>query len=126
MQCVHHAAVYILHLSSLLPRVPARSVPDRIIAELRAHIGVLRSSSAMLVLIAQVLPEPGTVDRDIEAVARLRDLSFLQLANEHEIEMLELVNLVNSVKDGLGQLVLTNRHRGRSPVTVALEIRYQS
>lgn len=126
VQRVHHAAIYILHLPSLLPEIPARSVSDRILAELRAHIGVLRSGSATMILIAQVLPEPGTVEREVEFVARLRDLTFLQLANEHEIEMLELVNLVNSVKDGVGQLAVINRHRGSNPVTIALEIQYQT
>jgi hypothetical protein len=127
LQSVHDAAVYILRLPSPSPGVPSHSLPARIIAELRAHIGVLRaSSSATLVLTARLLPEPGTVDPDIEAIARLRDLSLLQLANEREIEMLELMDMLNSVSDSMGRLVLVNKLRSRNNATVAFEVKYQA
>jgi hypothetical protein len=127
LQCVHDAAIYILRLPSPSPGVPAHSLPARIIAELRAHIGVLRASScATLVLTARLLPEPGTVDQDVEAIARLRDLSLFQLANEREIEMLELMDMLNSVRDSVGRLVLVNKLRSCNNVTVAFEVRYQA
>lgn len=125
-QRVHHAAIYILHVPSLLSEIPGRLVSDKILAELRAHLGVLRSGSSTMILIAQMLLEPGTVEQKVEFVERPRDLTFLQLANEHKVEMPELVNLVNSVKDGLGQLAVINSHRGSNPVTIALEIQYQT
>ena len=126
-QSVYDAAVYILRLPSRSPGVPSHSLPTRIIAELRAHIGVLRASScATLVLTARLLPEPGTVGPDVEAIARLRDLSLLQLANEREIEIMELMDMLNSVKDSIGRLVLVNKLRSRDNATVALEVRYQA
>lgn len=127
LQSVYDAAVYILHLPSPSPGVPSLSLPAQIIAELKAHIGVLCASSrATLVLTARLLPEPDTVDPDVEATARLRDLSLLQLANEREIEMLELMDMLNSVRDGMGRLVLVNKLRSRSSATVAFEVRYQT
>lgn len=125
-QNIEDAAVYILHLPSPSPTVPLSSLPARIVAELRAHIGVLRArSSVTLVLVARLLPEPGDVDPDVEAKARLRDLSLLQLANEREMEMLELMDILNSVRDSTGRLVLVNKLRSRNNATVAFEVRYQ-
>lgn len=107
--------------------MPSDSVPARIIAELRAHIGVLRASScATLVLTARLLPEPGTVDPDVEAIARLRDLSLFQLANEREMEMLELMDILNSVRDSMGRLVLVNKLRSRNNAMVAFKVQYQA
>lgn len=126
-QSIYDAAVYILRLPSRSPGVPSHSLPARIIAELRAHIDVLRmSSGATLVLTARLLPEPSTVGPDVEAVARLRDLSLLQLANEREIEMLKLMDMLNSVRDSMGRLVLVNKLSSPNNATVALEVRYQA
>lgn len=125
-QSVCDAAVYILHLPSPSPKVPSQSLSAPILAELRAHIGILcLNSSATLVLTARLLPEPGTVDPDVEAIARLRDLSLLQLANERETEMLELMDMLSSVRDSMGRFVLVNKLRSRNNSTVAFEIRYR-
>lgn len=78
-------------------------------------------------LTALVLPAPGSVDLDTEAAARLRDLSLLQLANGRQAEMLEMVDVLNGVRDrdGSGGLVLTNEIRAPSCPFVAFEVRYQ-
>ena len=92
-----------------------------------AHIGVLRASSrATLILIARLLPEPGTVDPNVEAIARVRDLSLLQMANEREIEMVELIDMLNGVRDSMGRLVVVNKLRSRNDATIAMEVRYQA
>jgi hypothetical protein len=127
LQGVHDAAVYILHLPSASPGVPSQSVLSQMTAELRAHIGVLRTnSSATLVLTARLLPEPGTVDPDVEVIARLRDLSLVQLTNEQDIEAAEVINMLNSVRDSLGRLVLASKLCSGNNATVAFEIRYQA
>jgi hypothetical protein len=59
-------------------------------------------------------------------MARLHDLSRLQLANEREMEMGELVEMVNSVHDGMGRLVVVNKLRSRKSATVALGVKYQA
>lgn len=127
LQTVEDAAVYILHLPAPSPGVPSDSFPARILAELRAHLGVLRANktSVTLVLAPHLLPEQGTVDPDIEAMARLRDLSRLQLANECEMEMRELVKTVNSVHDSMGWLVVINKLHSHNSATVAVGIKYQ-
>ena len=125
-QTVKDAAVYIIHLPAPSAGTPSHTFPARILAELRAHLGVLRANrtSVTLILAPRLLPEPGTVDPDVEAIARLRDLSQLQLANEHEMEMGELVEMVNSVHDSMGWLVVANKLRSRNGITVALGIKY--
>lgn len=128
MQSVHDAAVYILHLPHASPEVPSHDLLARTTAELRAHIGVLctnRNSSATLVLTARLLPEPGTVDANVEATARLRDLCLAQLANGRELDPSEVMDTLNSVSDRTGRLVLVNTLRSRNNATVAFEIRCQ-
>ena len=128
LQPVKDAAVYILHLPAPSPVVPSYSLPARILAELRAHLGVLRANntSINLILESRLLPEPGTVEPDVEAMARLRDLSRLQLSNEREMEMGELVEIVNSVQDSIGRLVVINKLRSRHSAMVALGVKYQA
>ena len=122
IQVVKDAAVYILRLTS-----PSHSLPALILAELHAHIGVLRANAlATLILTPRLLPEPGTVDPHVEAMARLRDLSHLQLTNEPGMELGDLIEAVNSVHDSKGRLVVVNKLRSRNSATVALGVKYQA
>ena len=122
VQVVKDAAVYILRLTA-----PTSSLPTQILTELRAHLGVLRANaSATLILAPPLLPEPGTVDLDVEAMARLRDLSHLQLTNEGGLELGELMEMVNSVHDSRGRLVVANKLRSRNSATVALGVKYEA
>lgn len=123
-----NGAVFILRLPVLLPGVPSNTLPARILAELRSHLGVLRTNpkAVSLVLAPRLLPEPGSVDSDVEATARLHDLSRLQLANESEMEMGELVEMVCSVHDSMGCLVVVNKLRSRNTATMALGVKYQA
>ena len=127
-QTVKDAAVYILHLPTLSPGMSSDSVPASILAELRAHLDVLRANknSVTLILAPRLLPEPGSVDPDVEAIARMRDLSHLQLANEREMEIGELVEMVKRVHDSTGWLVVANSFRSRNSATMALSIKYQA
>lgn len=126
-QTVKDAVVYIIHLAASSPTVLSQSLPESILGELRAHLSVLRSNTATtLILMVRLLPEPGTVDPNVEAMARLQDLSRLQLANEREMEMEETVEIVNSVHDAIGCLVVVNKLRSRNSATVALAVKYQA
>lgn len=121
-QGVKDAAVYILRLTT-----PCPSLPTTIIAELSAHLGVLRANaSATLILAPPLLPEPGTVDPDVEAMARLKDLSHMQLTNECGLGLSELIEMVNSVHDSRGRLVVVNKLRSHDRATVALGVQYQA
>jgi hypothetical protein len=94
----------------------------------RAHFSVLAANSrATLILTAGLLlPKPGTVDAKVEASVRLQDLSLLQLANDRLMEEDELVELVHSVKDGVGRLVVVKRLHLPHTTTVALGVKYQA
>jgi hypothetical protein len=126
-QSVKNAAVYIIRLPSPSPSAPLDSVMSRAAAALNAHIDVLRTSpESRLVLTALVLPAPGTVDLNSEVVARLGDLSLLQLANGRQVEGVEVVDMLKRVRDNSGGLILTDEiHSPNSPL-VAFEVRYQA
>lgn len=117
-QIITDAAIYILHLPSSL---------SAIFAELQVHLAALRATGAvMLILTTRVLPKPGSMpDPEVETVARSRDISLLQLANEAEIEMIKLLELIDTVRDSVGKLVVTNKLRSRNSLIVALVVEHQ-
>ena len=117
-QPVSGAAVYILHL-------PSASELAR--AELFRHLAPLRAnSSIVLVLTTRILPEPGSLpDPRVEAVARARDLALLQLADEEEMEMAELRQIVDSVTDEFGRLVVANELRSHNGLILALALKHK-
>ncbi|KAF2133645.1 hypothetical protein P153DRAFT_281824 [Dothidotthia symphoricarpi CBS 119687] len=122
-QTIKDAAVYLIRLSTptLTP------IRTRILSELQAHLRVLEANkSALLVLTPRLLPEPSAVDVHVESMARLRDLSLLQLANDGDLTMQELMDLVDSVHDCNGRLVVVKKLSSRNIATVALGIRYQT
>lgn len=121
VQVVKDAAVYILRLTTPFPPLHAQ-----ILAELSAHLGILRANaSATLILAPPSLPEPGTVGSEVEAKSRLRDLSRLQLTNESGLELTELIEMVYSVHDSKGRLVVVNKLRSCNGATVALGVKYE-
>ena len=121
VQAVKDAAVYILRLTT-----PFSPPPAQILAELSAHLSILRANaSATLILAPPLLPEPGAVAPTVEAMARLQDLSCLQLTNESGLELGELIEMVNGVHDSKGRLVVANRLRSRNGATVALGVKYE-
>lgn len=72
------------------------------------------------------LPEPGTVDPDVEAIARSWDLSRLQLTNEGGLETNDLMMLINGVQDSCGRLVVTNKLQSRSSATLTVCVKYEA
>lgn len=116
-QPVTGAAVYILH---------PPSVGDLARTELFRHLGPLRASGGIvLVLTTRILPEPGSLPNPrVEAVARARDLSMLQLANEGEMEMTELLRIIESVADEVGKLVVANELRSPNGLILALALKH--
>ena len=128
-QTVTDAAVYIFHLpsaSNLSSSVPV--LASAILCELQVHLGVLHASrGVMLILTARLLPKPGSIAHiEIEAMARSRDLTLRQLTNEGEMEMEELLEMIDSVRDGMGKLTVTSKLRYRDSIVVALVVKHQS
>ena len=122
VQEVGDAAVYILRLTT-----PFSPLPAQILAELNAHLNVLRTSpTTTLVLALPLLPEPKVVSADAEAKARLRDLCRLQLTNQREMELSELLEVINSVGDSSGRLVAVSTLRCPQSATVALGVQYRT
>ncbi|EAU31625.1 predicted protein [Aspergillus terreus NIH2624] len=124
-QPVLDAAVYILHLPSLsVANSPSRSI---VVKELQAHMDVLSSNpSAVLIATARVLPPPGSVHREVEAMCRVRDFTLMQLTNEHEPEVADFDDLVNAVEaGGAGRLVVADKLRARNNLLVAFVLKYQ-
>ncbi|KAI2613407.1 hypothetical protein GGR54DRAFT_327354 [Hypoxylon sp. NC1633] len=118
-QTTTDGGVYILHIPSCSPNAT--------LSELQLHCGILRAnSSIMLIPTAHLLPEPGSlVDSESEAVARSRDLGLMQLANEREMELSELLEMIESVKDDAGRLVVVRRLHSSTNLVVALVVKYQ-
>ena len=122
------AAVYILSLPSPLPTNPPQSSHTHmIIAELKAHLAILRAAnSSLLILTVGLLPGSSNTDPRIAAGAYMRDLSLIQLTNSHGLEVAELIDMLHGIGDGMGYLALVNELRAWNGTTVALEVRYQS
>lgn len=127
-QTIKNVGVYILCLPSPSPRngLSFHAIQSRLIAELRAHLGVLReNSSTMLILRMRFLPEHGAVDPEIECVARTRDMTLLQLANEREFEVSEAIDLIQDINDGMGKLMVVSKIRSKNNAVVALGVKFQ-
>ncbi|KAI0417494.1 hypothetical protein F5X98DRAFT_387057 [Xylaria grammica] len=97
-----------------------------ILPELWVHLSILKANrAATFILLVQVLPDPDSVDVDIEETARLRDLWKMQLVNGHEIQAGELYNMINGVGDSVGRLVVVNKLESRHSTIVAFIIKYE-
>lgn len=119
VQTITDAAAYIVHL-------PPRSSPDAdcwsIRSLLQVYLGVLRASGGVLLIpTIRLLPEPGGLsDPEAEAVARTRDLTMLQLANEGEMALGELLQIIGTVSDSVGKLVVANELKSTSGAVLVL------
>ncbi|EME38896.1 toxin biosynthesis regulatory protein-like protein [Dothistroma septosporum NZE10] len=125
-QNVTNAAVYILRLGTASPFTSWHKLRAQATAELSAHADILRKEhGSRLILVTRTLPKPGEVETTVEAMARFRDLTLMQLANVRELETSEVVELLNSVHIEGGCLVLTNELRTRNSGMIAFEATYQ-
>ncbi|KAM7187814.1 hypothetical protein V8F33_011029 [Rhypophila sp. PSN 637] len=124
LQTVKDAAVYMLRMPSPPYSLGSSAndghhhLPEHILAELRAHLGVLRASAVVttFVLALRPLPEPGSVGIDVETTACL--------TNERDMRVGEVVQLVDSVQDGVGRLVVVNKLLSPNSATVAFVVKY--
>ena len=125
-QNVEDAAVYIYHVPAQSLSPLSSSLAAQVTAELRAHFKILRANKIVtLVLVARLLPEPGTMDADVEALARMHDLWQFQMTNSRALETAQLLELLDGVRDSAGRLVVVRRHSSRSHFTVALEVQFR-
>ncbi|KAG5925847.1 hypothetical protein E4U42_003885 [Claviceps africana] len=118
-QSVTSAAVYVLHLPS--------SVPCHVLTELQVHLPALRmSSGVMLVMTTRFLPgldEP--MHEKQAAVAHARGLIMYQMTSEMEMDLSSLLQMIDTVRDSTGKMVLVHKLCSCSGTTVALMVKYQ-
>ncbi|KAJ2980498.1 hypothetical protein NQ176_g2602 [Zarea fungicola] len=112
------AAVYVLHPPSSLTELHA---------ELQVHLSLLRiRNSSMILVTTKVLPETESAEPfPNAAIARARDLTLHQMANEEELEMPALRDTIDTVRDAAGKMMVVHTLRSRIGVIVALVIKYQ-
>ena len=127
-QTVKDAAIYIMNLPSLAAAIAGDLFRNRIQTELRAHAEILRvNTSATLILLPDLLSDnAGTGDGDAKATAYLSDLSLWQMTNGWGMDLVDLMDLVNGMQDGMGRLVVSDKLRLGNGTTVALHIKYQT
>ena len=121
-QTVKDAEVYILRLNTLQP-----TLAEELLTELNAHLAVLQVNPGVVLIVAPpLLPEPGSVHPDVEATARLHDLSRIQMSNQGGgIEFGEFMELISTVRDNYGRLVVSQKLRYRNETVAAVTIKYE-
>lgn len=133
-QTVLNGSVYVLSFPAASPLLPSRELCYRVAAELQSHLAILANSQAALFLVMRGVGRQtegnawasnGGENPEAESPARIRDLSLWQLADDREVELCDIFDLVSQVQDSLGSLTVVNRMSAQRGPTVALEIRYQ-
>lgn len=95
-------------------------------SEVRVHFDVLRANrDASLVIVAQVLPEPGVTNNQAESAARSEGLLMMQMTNHEMPGMATLQQLLESVNDGSARLKILNKLFSRQGPVVALQVRLE-
>ncbi|KAL2173103.1 uncharacterized protein P884DRAFT_212954 [Thermothelomyces heterothallicus CBS 202.75] len=127
-QPITDAAAYIIHLTPPPPSGGGVEGGRTLRTQLDEYVGLLRASRGiMLVLTADVLPEPGSMPNpEVEAVARARDLSMFQLSNRGAVELADLLGIINSLGDGFGKLTVINKLRAPDGLVLVLVVKYQA
>ncbi|EED18975.1 conserved hypothetical protein [Talaromyces stipitatus ATCC 10500] len=127
-QPIQDAAVYIINLPLPDPGMPPSPLAMQIRAEMMAHLNTLRTNrSATMVLVVPSLSDCGAESGKSVSLAGIRDFSLLQLANEREMRLTEIIDLLHKMSDSEGRLVLVNKviSAGRYGI-VGLEVKYQA
>ena len=119
------ATVYLLHIPNPFPYASSGVHAGVCTAELRAHFDLLLANAkGILILIADVLPESGTPNAPVEAVARLQDLLLLQMGHEKAFDMTRLMWLLESTaREDIGRLTVVNQLSSPDQPILALELR---
>lgn len=126
-QHMKDAAVYILHLPAVSPGSSSAGSTVTLKRELQSYLNLLRiNRSVLLVPTTRFLPNTGgPCDPKVEAVARARDLYMLQLVNQGEMELVEVLSIIEAVKDNVGKLIVTSQLRSpNNNLVVALVVKH--
>lgn len=127
IQGVQDASIYILHLPAPSFFEKSSTSTSQITGELKVHFNVLRANpSATLIVVGRMLPEPGSKDPHVEADVRSHDLCLLQMTNDQTMETAQLLEILDSVRDGEGRFAVANRLSTRTSGAVALQVKIRS
>lgn len=125
-QVVKDAAVYMVRLMSPMWATSFAQLRTRILAELQAHLGVLSANpTAVLVLQMRVLPTKSAYPY-IDEIARVLDLSLLQLGSDRSAEITDLLDLVDSVHNNDGGRMVVKKLCSHNSALVVLGVKYQA
>jgi hypothetical protein len=95
-------------------------------AILRNQLAPLKANyRARIVLAVTVLPLPGSVDAREEALLRMRDLAWMQVANGREREVQDVEELLAQASDCEGRFVVKGRTKPPRCIMSVFEIMYQ-
>lgn len=121
-QSVRDAAVYLVLLTTT-----ETGLISKLSAVLEAHLGILQANaSAVMIIAPPLLPEPGLISQEVEATVRSKDITNRQLMGQGRIEVLELTELVNSMRDEKGGLIVIHKLRFSIGATAAVSVKYSS
>jgi len=119
-QPVKSAQIYLLRM--ILHDWPAAEA----VSILKNHLEVLKANPAARMLIMDtVLPVPGSISRNEEALLRVRDLAMVQAFNSKERELSEFEDLFTQTKDQDGGLVMKNTFKPTGSVMTIIEVAYE-
>lgn len=100
---------------------------SRIVAELEAHLDALCDNpSAVLILEVRLVPEKNTAEPYVERSARLLDLTLSQFTNSRALDICQMMDMVGSVRNSRGRLVVAKQVASSTSTIVALGIQFQA
>lgn len=119
-QPLKSAQIYLLRM--ILHDWPAAEA----VTILKNHLDVLKSNpSARLLIMDTVLPVPGSISRNEEALLRVRDLAMVQAFNSKERELSEFEDLFAQTKDQDGGLAMKRTFKPTGSVMTIIEVAYE-
>ena len=122
-QGVRDAHTYILYLPEHSLSYATNDVASDICAELRIHLDMLRANPhAKLILVTEILPDPGTTEYAVEAAARSQDLFLMQTKNEGLFDIAQIRGFVASTRDMRGGLSIVNHVVSKEGPTLVAQI----
>lgn len=127
-QTVNDGAVYLVRLTSSTLAARFAQLRSRALAELHAHVPVLRANpSANLILQLGAVTGGDPDSPYVKEMACVLDVFMLQFGSDRSMDLLDALDLVHSVQDSSGgRLVVVNQLCSADNASVVLRIRYQS